>query len=78
MTLNPYHQPFMVQMHTLSTTHTMSKITRSPISQKPIDQKKRTSGEIFLHLHTGFGVKIQNTNGQKSWLNFFDMCKIDT
>ena len=33
---------------------------------------------IFLHLYTGFGVKIQNTNGWKSSLNFFDMCKIDT
>ena len=33
---------------------------------------------IFLHLYTGFGIKIQNTNGQKSSLNFFDMCKIDT
>ena len=33
---------------------------------------------IFLHLYTGFGVKIQNTNGRKSSLNFFDMCKIDT
>ena len=33
---------------------------------------------IFLHLYTGFGVKIQNTNGQKSSLNFSEMCKIDT
>ena len=34
---------------------------------------------IFLHLHLySFGVKIQNTNGQKSLLNIFDMCKIDT
>ena len=59
----------------------MSKITRLAISRKPIDQnkKKKTPLEnIFLHLYTGFGVKIQNTNGRKSSLNFFDMCKIDT
>ena len=70
-------------MHALSTTHPMSKITWSAISRKPIDQnkKKKKNGvleNIFLHLYTGFGVKIQNTNGQKSSLNFFDMCKIDT
>ena len=33
---------------------------------------------IFLHLYTGFGVKIQNTNGQKSSLNFFDIWEIGT
>ena len=60
----------------------MLKITRSAISGKPIDQnnnnKKGRLENIFLHLYTGFGVKIQNTNGRKSSLNFFDMCKIDT
>ena len=33
---------------------------------------------IFLHLYTGFGLKNQNTNGQKLLFNFLDMCKIDT
>ena len=33
---------------------------------------------IFLHLYTGFELKKQNTNGQKSSLNFFDIHKIDT
>ena len=60
----------------------MSKITWSAISRKPIDQKKKKKNgpleNIFLHLYTGFRVKIQNTNGRKSSLNFFDMCKIDT
>ena len=59
----------------------MLKITQSAISRKPIDQKKKKKGpleNIFLHLYTGFRVKIQNTNGRKSSLNFFDMCKIDT
>ena len=68
-------------MDALSTTHAMSKITRSAISRKPIDQKKKKKGpleNIFLHRYTSFGVKIQNTNGRKSSLNFFDMCKIDT
>ena len=56
----------------------MSKITQSAISRKPIYQEKGPLENIFLHLYTGFGIKIQNTNGQKSSLNFFDMCKIDT
>ena len=59
----------------------MSKITRSAISRKPIDLKKKKNlplKNIFLHLYTSFGVKIQNTNGLKSSLNLFDMCKIDT
>ena len=59
----------------------MSKITRSAISQKPIDKTKQKNGvleNIFLHLYTGFELKNQNTNGQKSSLNFFDIHKIDT
>ena len=56
----------------------MLKITQSAISWKPINQKKGVLENIFLHLYTGFGVKIQNTNGQKSLSNFLDICKIDT
>ena len=60
----------------------MSKITRSAISRKPIDEnKKKKNGvleNIFLHLYTCFGVKIQNTNGRKSLSNFLDIWKIDT
>ena len=59
----------------------MSKITQSAISRKPINQNKkknRVLENIFLHLYTGFGLKNQNTNGQKSLSNFLDMCKIDT
>ena len=41
LTLNPYHRPFMVLMHALSTTHPMSKITRSAISRKPINQNRK-------------------------------------
>ena len=65
-------------MHALSTTHPMSKITWSAISQKPIDKNKKNGilENIFLHLYTGFGVKIQNTSGQKSSLNFFDIWTI--
>ena len=42
----------------------MSKITQSAISRKPVNQKKKKVGQenIFLHLYTGFGVKIQNTH----------------
>ena len=58
----------------------MSKITRLAISWKPIDQnKKKDLWRIYFYTFIlVFGVKIQNTNGQKSSLNFFDMCKIDT
>ena len=58
----------------------MSKITRSAISQKLIDQKKKKKGileNIFLHLYACFGVKIHNTNGQQSLCNFLDICKIN-
>ena len=41
-------------------------------------QKNDVLENIFLHLYTSFGVKIQNTSGRKSLLNFFDMCKIST
>ena len=41
-------------------------------------QKKDVLENIFLHLYTGFGVKIQNTSGQKSLLNFFDIWAIGT
>ena len=63
-------------MHALSTTHPMSKITRSAISRKPIDQNKKKKKK-FLHLYACFGIKIQNTNGRKSSCNFLDICKID-
>ena len=58
----------------------MSKITQLAISWKPIDQNKKNGPleNIFLHIYTGFGVKIQNTSGQKPSLNFFDICKIGT
>ena len=67
-------------MHTLSTTDLMLKITQSAISWKPVNQNKnkRVLENIFLHLSAGFGLKIQNTNGQKSLLNFFDILKIGT
>ena len=60
----------------------MSKITPSAISRKPIDQNKkkkiRVLENIFLHIYTCFGLKNQNTNGQKSLSNFLDICKINT
>ena len=60
----------------------MLKITQLAISGKTINQnKKKTKAgleNIFLHLYTGFRVKIQNINGQKLLSNFLDICKIDT
>ena len=44
----------------------MSKITRSAISWKPIDQNQKKKivilDNIFLHLSANFEVKIQNTH----------------
>ena len=61
-------------MHALSTTHPMSKITRSAISRKPIDQnqkkKKVILDNLFLHLSAKFEVKIQNTQRYRSRLTF--------
>ena len=45
---------------------------------QPKKKKKGGLENIFLHLYTGFGVKIQNTNGQKCLLNFFDIWEIGT
>ena len=47
----------------------MSKITRSAISRKPIDQnqkKKVILDNLFLHLSANFEVKIQNTQHYRS------------
>ena len=52
-----------------------------PMSETDHPKQKQKNGvleNIFLHLYTGFGLKIQNTNGRKSSLNFFDICKIST
>ena len=58
-------------MHALSTTHPMLKITRSAISWKPVNQKKKVGQEnIFLHLYTGFGVIIQNTHRYRNSATF--------
>ena len=61
-------------MHALSTTHPMLKITRSVISRKPVNQKKKKKKvgqeNIFLHLYTGFGVKIQNNHRYRNSATF--------
>ena len=61
-------------MHALSTTHPMSKITRLAISRKPVNQKKKKKkggrDNIFLHLYTGFGVKIENTHCYRNSATF--------
>ena len=59
----------------------MSKITQSAISLKPTDQNKKKKKEFWrIYFHTSMfvlGLKIQNTNGQKSLCKFLDICKID-
>ena len=61
-------------MHALSTTHPKLKIARSAISWKPVNQKKKkkkvSQENIFLHLYTGFGVKIQNTHRYRNSATF--------
>ena len=63
--------------------HHPSNVKNYSISHKletdrPKQKKIIVLENIFLQLYTSFGVKIQNTSGQKSQMNFFDMCKIDT
>ena len=63
-------------MHALSTTRLMSKITRSAISRKPINQnqkKKVILDNLFLHLSANFEVKIQNTQRYRSRLTFWHL-----
>ena len=59
-------------MHALSTTRPMSKITRLAISRKPVNPPPKKVGRenIFLHLYTGFGVKIQNTHRYRNLATF--------
>ena len=47
-------------------------------TDRPKQKKNCVLENLFLHLYTCFGVKIQNTNGQKLLSNFLDICKIDT
>ena len=54
----------------------MSKITRSAISRKPIDQnqkKKVILDNLFLHISANFEVKIQNTQHYRSRLTFWHL-----
>ena len=51
---------------------------KSKTDQPKQKKKIRVLENIFLHLHTGFRLKNQNTNGRKLLSNFLDMCKIDT
>ena len=56
----------------------MSKITRSAISRKPVNQKKKKKvgrENIFLHLYTGFGVKIPIATEIRQ---FFDILAMST
>ena len=78
-------EPLSLTLHGVNARfiHRPSNIENYLISHKsetdgPKQKKNGPLENIFLHFYTGFEVKIQNTNGQKSSLNFFDMCKIDT
>ena len=63
--------------------HHLSNVKNYSIGHKsetdrPKQKKNSVLENIFLHLYTCFGVKIQNTNGRKLLSNFLDICKIDT
>ena len=63
--------------------HHPSNVKNYSISHKseikwPKQKKIIVLKNIFLQLYTSFGVKIQNTSGQKSQMNFFDIFKIGT
>ena len=60
----------------------MLKITQLAISQRLFNQnKKKFMLTKFTYIYTFYvnlRLKNQNTNGQKSLSNFFDICKIGT
>ena len=64
------HHPSNVKMYWIG--------HKSETGQPKQKQKNGVLENIFLHLYTCLRVKIQNTSGQKSLLNFFDMYKIST
>ena len=51
---------------------------KSETNQPKQKQKYGVLENIFLHLYTGFGLKSQNTNDQKSSLNFFNISQTGT
>ena len=65
-------------IHHPSNVENYSIAHKSETDQPKQKKEIRVLDNIFLHLYTGFGLKNQNTNGQKSLSNFLDMCKIDT
>ena len=74
------NEPLSLTIHGVNTTfiHPQSNVENYSISNP---QKNTVLENIFLHLYTpftGFGHLIWNTNGRKSSLNFFDICKIGT
>ena len=78
-------EPLSSTLHGINTCfiHHPSNVKNYSIGHKletdrPKQKKNRVLENIFLHLYTCFGVKIQNTNGRKSLCNFLDICKIDT
>ena len=79
-------EPLSLTIHGVNTCfiHYKSNIENYSIDHKletdrpKKNQKNGVLENIFLHLYTGFGLKNQNTNGQKFLSNFFDICKIST
>ena len=76
-------EPLSLTLHGVNvcSIHHPSNVENYLISHKSeTSQPPKIVGQenIFLHLYTGFGVKIQNTNGQKCLLNFFDIWAIGT
>ena len=70
-----------VNAHFIHHPSNVKNYSISHISETNWPKQKQKNGvleNIFLHLYTCFGLKIQNTNGWKSLLNFFDICKIGT
>ena len=65
-------------IHHPSNVENYSICHKSETNRPKQKQKNPVLENIFLHLYACFGVKIQNTNGQKLLCNFLDICKTDT
>ena len=72
------HGVNMCLIHYPSNVENYSIGHKSETDRPKQKQKNSVLENIFLHLYTGFGLKNQNTNGQKFLSNFFDICKIGT
>ena len=73
-------EPLSLTLHGVNACfiHHPSNVKNKSETGQPKKKTTKVLENTLSHLTTGFGLKIQNTNGQKSLSNFFDIWKIGT